>query len=273
MNTGTSNAKYQLLVLTDLTKASDNTLMNAAQLAKVIGGNVEVFHAKAPTDVVKQENQLSAMRTIHKDYNSSKKKLESLKRSIEQKAGIPISYAIGYGNIKTTIKERIDFLKPDIVVLGKRKPKWDNFLREGITEFLLKNSDVNLLIGGDDKKFHSFTDISLGVYGQDVLDDGFEIISELREKNQKPVKMFSMGKSKNAQKSEEHTSAESKMVSYVFSENDNAFGGLISYVSKTNTQLLCIPGPKNSRKNFSRAKGNQIGKMVQKLDIPVLITR
>lgn len=265
----TTGSKYHLLVLMDLSKSSEIVLKNAVELAKVIKGRVEVLHVKAPTDVIKHENQLSAMREIHEDYGDTKSKLVKIIRTVENQNDISISYKFAYGNIKNTIKEHIDKVKPEIVLLGKRKPKMINIPGTGITKFVLKNSLVNMFIVGEDNKFHSYTDISLGVYGEVLQQKGFEIINDLKQQNLNPIRLF---KIRNQEDSKKNFTTEQKIVSYVFSEGENALDGLASYISRTNTQLLCIP----QDIGYNTVKGGIdafLKQVTQKINIPVLILR
>ncbi len=275
MNTKNSNPKYRLLVLMDLSKASEIALKNAVQLAKVIEGSVEAFHVKAPTDVVKYENQFSAMRAIHEDYGNTKSRLRQIIRKIEKENGIPIAYQIAYGNIKKAIKEHISKVQPEIVLLGKRKSKLVNFLGSGVTKFVLKQCSTNILISGEDHKFHSYTDISLGVYGEILQQKGFEIINDLNLQGTNRIRFFKIRDQKDSQKSAETQQNEQETLSYVFSEGSNALDGLASYISRTNTQLFCIPRKSNKKRLLFQFNGVEtpLKQVIQKLDIPVLILR
>ncbi len=260
MNIKTHNLKYRLLVLMDMSKASENALKNAVQLAKVINGSVEVLHVKSPTDVVKHENQFSAIRAIHEDYNKTKSRLRRIVKKLEKNNDISIMYKVAYGNIKNGIKEYIDERQPEIVLLGKHKDRLANFLSRGITNFVLKQCS-NILIVGEDQKFHSYNDIFLGVYGEMLEQEGIEIISDLKRKNTNPVRIFNIQNQKNLRQSNTTLDSDRKKVSYVFSEGTNALNGLASYVMMTNTQLLCVPKKSNI---------NSLQQMIQKLDIPLL---
>ncbi|NAS13270.1 universal stress protein [Poritiphilus flavus] len=269
MSNETPNPKYRLLVLTDLSKASDMALRNAVQLAKAINGKVDVFHAKAPTSVVKFDNQLSAMRSIHHDYNKTQAKLENDIQELESAEGVRIGFKIAYGNVKNAIREHIKETKPDIAVLGKRKSKIIGFLGDGITNFVLNQCSTNVLITDEEQVFHSFNDLSLGIFGDAIEKQGLEILNDLSKAGNKPIKLFSVGESANANVSNQ----EKRTISYVFPEGSNAMDGLASYVQKTQTQLLCIPSSKNKdqggrqRKNIIDAS---VRRMVQKVGIPVL---
>ncbi|PWL38909.1 hypothetical protein DKG77_11790 [Flagellimonas aquimarina] len=266
MSTKKDSGKYKLLVLIDLSQASEIALINAIQLAKVIDGRVEVLYVKAPADVVKHENALSAMRTIHQDSRSTKAQLQEFIEGISAKEEYPITSRIAYGNIKSSIKEHLSDSQPDIVVLGKRKSKLTNFLGKGITEFVLSECNVNVLIVGEDHKLHSFKDLSLGIYGNKVEESNLGVINDLNKQTTKPLKLFSVRGPQDEAIEEESSTKET--VSYVFSEGANALDGLASYVLKTNTQLFCITKKQTKGLSFQPDSARQIAK---KLDIPVLI--
>ncbi len=265
MNTKNHNSKYRLLVLMDLSKASEAALKNAVQLAKVIKGDVRVLHVKAPADVVTFENQFSAMRAIQEDSRNTQTKLKEVIHSIEKKERIFIPFKIAYGNIKHAIKEEISKINPNIILFGKQKLKLNNLFNTNITSFLVKECSTNVLIVGEDHKFHSYSDISLGMYGEAIEQEGIEIINDLNQKNSNPIRFFSIRSKKNVEKDTSKQKNTDKRVSYVFSEGSNALDGIVSYISRTNMQLFCI-----SRKYKVKTSLQQL---VDKLDIPVLILK
>lgn len=246
-----SSAKYRLSVLMDLSKASEATLTNAVQLAKVIDGDVEVFYIKTPADVVTRDNQLSAMREIHQDNRTSKSHIQNLVTEISRREGLPISVKMAYGNLKNGLREYIENAKPDILVLDKKRSK----LMDAV-------SGVHVLITGEEHKFHSLEDITLGVF-DDFNDSDFEIIQDLKKESKEPVRMFSINKTKVPQKENLDNT-----ISYVFSEGTNALDAIASYVVRTNTKLFCIPKAQKSRLGFQNDPTKQV---VRKLDVPVLI--
>ncbi|MBQ4819298.1 universal stress protein [Aquimarina sp. MMG016] len=264
-------SKYHLLVLMDLSKASEAALKNAVHLAKEINGKVEVFHVKSPADVAKYENQFSAMRAIQEDTSNVQSKLMKLIREIEKEEKVVITLQISYGNAKQAIKDKIDSVKPDLVILGKRKNNLMNFLEPDITKFVLKECNANILISGEDNKFHSFDDISLGVYGETIHKEGLEIISDLKTNEEDPIRFFRIRNPNNSDKSVTTEQNKKWAVSYTFSEGENALDGLASYITGTNTQLFCIPRKQNE--NASWFGLSRINDLIYKLNIPVLILR
>ena len=221
----TKKTNYQISVLSDFSPESNISLLNAVELAKTINASVEIFHVKAPLDVVKGDNQLSAIRTIHKDNRSTESRLRSQIKEVEEQKDIKVTHKIAYGNIKATIKKYLSEKQPDIVVVGKPQSVLGKLLDSGITSFVLKECNVNVLISGDEIKQGGFKDLSLGFYGNAISDvNQSELLEELNKQTTKPLRMFSVNDGQN--KVEENTENESRnMVSYVFSEGKNALGG------------------------------------------------
>ncbi|WP_036384861.1 universal stress protein [Muricauda sp. MAR_2010_75] len=263
MTAKNTSSKYRISVLLDLSKSSELVLTNAVQLAKTLNGSVEVFHVKPAADIVKRESQLSAIRTIYKDDRDTRSKMQDLIRSIEQEEGITLSYKLEYGNVKNRVRDYLALQKPDILVLGKRRA---GFFGESITDFVINEININVLITGKDDKFHTFKDINLGVFGSGLRENGLEIIKDLKRDSEKPVRIFNIkGK---VQLSEQEIHPLQKTVSYVFSEGANALDGLVSYVSRTNTQLLCVPKSQSKTLAFQTSPAKQV---LRKANVPIFI--
>jgi len=269
-------AKYKLLVLIDLSKTSYITLKNAVNLAKVIGGSVEVFHVKSLTNIVKNENQISAMRSLDEEYNVSKKKLQSLINLILKEEDISIKFDFSFGNVKNEITHHIEKVKPDIIVLGKRKQKVFNFLGEDITQFLLNKFFGIILIAGEDKNLKSDGGISIGFYSDTLNDYNMEITKDLSKKAASPIKFFKVRKRSTVYTTNEvvkrlkSTYNGKNVVEYEFEESSEA---LINFVSKNKIGLLCM-GRGSKKKGWTdKFIGEIIGtnKEISKLKAPLLI--
>ncbi len=124
---------YKILVLSDLKSSSKSTINSAVSLAKMIGGTVDLFHVKTPSEVVLRENQLSAIRSINEQHHKIRNKINELITPITEENEIPINYKFEIGNVKNEIGKYIKETQPDIIVLGKRKPKQLNFIGDSIT--------------------------------------------------------------------------------------------------------------------------------------------
>ncbi len=106
----------------------------------MINGDIEFFHVKKPTDIVEKENQLSAMRTINEKYIITRKKIEKLIKSISEDYGVNVKHSFTFGNIKNEIANHIEKVKPDIIVLGKRRQKPINLIGDSINELCFKKA-------------------------------------------------------------------------------------------------------------------------------------
>ncbi|MFK7831854.1 MAG: universal stress protein [Winogradskyella sp.] len=161
------NNKYKILVLSDLKEPTKNALKNAVQLAKTIDANVEFFHVKKPTDIVSTDSQLSAMRSINKEYVITEKKIEKLVAPIIEGEAIAIDTSFVFGNVKNEIKNHINNVQPDVIILGSRKPKVLSFIGDKITEFVSKYHKKTTIIVSTGKHFDFETLFSLDVLKQE----------------------------------------------------------------------------------------------------------
>ena len=70
--------KYKMLVLSDLNETTSSTIKSSISFAKIIKADINFFYVKKPTEVIEKESQLSAMRTINKEYFSIDKKIKTV---------------------------------------------------------------------------------------------------------------------------------------------------------------------------------------------------
>ncbi len=257
--------KYNISVLLDMSKSSEFVLKSAMELAKRIDGAIEVFHVKPTTNIIKGDSQLSAIRTLNQDDRSTRAELNDLISSMGEKENLPISYKLEYGNVKNRIRDYLALQKPDILVLGRHRAKI-GVLFESITDFVIDNvSNTNVLILGEDDKFHSFEDINLGIFGSELQDNDLEVIQDLKRDSEKPVRYFGISEEEELKN---RVYPWNKTVSYKFSKGANALDGLVNYVSRTNTQLLCVP--KKGSKSFM-FKSSPIKEVIRKVNVPLMI--
>jgi nucleotide-binding universal stress UspA family protein len=138
--------KYKILVLADLNKSTSKILKSSVSIAKIVDADINFFYVKKPIEVVEKESQLSAMRTINREYFSIDKKIKSIIGPISEKYNVTINQAFIIGNIKNEIDKHIDKTKPDIIVLGKSKPKIISFFGDKITQFILEKHKGTIVI-------------------------------------------------------------------------------------------------------------------------------
>tara|TARA_R110002167_G_scaffold247108_5_gene452683 strand:- start:8 stop:871 length:864 start_codon:yes stop_codon:yes gene_type:complete len=274
-----SKSKYRILVLMDPNQKSYSALINAVNLAKAIDGTISVFQVKLPTGIVKNENQISALRAIKQERKATRKKLHNIMNLVSEVENIPINYAFSFGNVKNEIKLHLQQTKPDIVVLGKKKQKLINLLGDGITKFLLANHSGAILINGGNKNLLANTGISLGFYSDTLNNHDLEITKALSKRTTAPVKIFSVRKRVGSNeekvilkrlKSDPNVQ---NMIEYEFEESVSALDGLASYVLKNSIGVLCV-GRGSKRKGWSDRLIGDVSKVhhsIQKLNVPLLV--
>ncbi|WP_299438503.1 universal stress protein [uncultured Aquimarina sp.] len=273
-------SKYQLLVLIDLTQKTYPALRKAVNLAKKINGAIDIFYVNPPSEVVKHENQISAMRSIHDKQLVTEKKLKNLAHLISEEENIAVTYDFTFGNIKNEIQHHIEKTNPDIVVIGKRKKKLVNFLEEGVTKFLLKKHSGTILIVGEGEKIQSNNEISLGFYSNAIDDHTVKIVKDLNSQSENPVKFFSVRKKSAAEKTKlaidniKTACNFLNAVEYEFEESPYSIDGLSNYVYKNDVELLCM-GRFNDNRGWLNKLVNRKSKMdtiIDKLNVSLLVT-
>jgi nucleotide-binding universal stress UspA family protein len=231
------NNKYKILVLSDLNDVISKTLLNSVSLAKIVNADINFFYVIKPTEVVEKESQLSAMRTINQEYVIADKKIKDLINKITEDYNVKINHAFTFGNIKNEIGKYIDEYKPDIIVLGKRKPKIVNFVGDNITQFILKKHKGIIMISDDNNALDPNKELALGLFNNTNTYNRFteEIISS----TQKPLTTFSIADNPKTVKKETFLK-DIKTVEYVFEKGDNVMNNISNYLSKSNINLLFV---------------------------------
>jgi nucleotide-binding universal stress UspA family protein len=230
--------KYKILVLSDLKESKSKTLLSTVSLAKMIDADINFFYVKKPNEILEKENQLSANRVINKEYYLTEKEIQNLITPISKDYGVTINYAYVFGNIKNEIEKFINDSKPDIIVLGKRKPKALSFIGDNITDFVLKTHSGAIMIADNES----------------VLE---------------PMKSFKIIKNQNTTKKTDALTG-GKMVEYVFEHNVNTIKHLSGYLSKNNINLLCVDRVQNNKK--TNLIKSDIKKIIKNLNVSLLFT-
>ncbi len=269
MKTKISASKYKLLVLIDLAQVAPEVLQYAINLSKLIDGSIELFYVKTPTEIVKNDNQSSAIIAIEKERSSIKKQMEKLTERIAKEENISIKYDFTFGNIKNEVLDHLNSKQPDIVVLGKGKPKLLSFFSDNLTQFVINNFGGNVLITG--KTNTPYTDMLLGFFDEHSNQDNFEITQDLKQLSTSPIINFKF-KNKEATTSTK-PEGDKESITFEFEETANTLSGLSSYVLKSNVELLCLV--RNTKKNRTSLLINNISsnikQLLNKTSVPVLI--
>ena len=278
MKSNVLQSKYRILVVSDQTKSSRTALKNAVNLAKTIDGSIELFYVKPPAQVIKFDNQLSAMRELNRERLRIEKEMRAVVDQIAENERIPIIFDFTFGNVTNEVKKHIDKTQPDVVVLGKTKTKVNNLFGTDLTSYVLKNFKGTLLISSNDKALRAPNEISLGIL-DDILSHVNGDLAEKLEKNSaNPITWFkinstdSLPEEGSEDQNLNETVTPSGTTTFEFEQGANFSNSVSKYVERSGVDLLCVRRSRlmDFNKNVNTAS-KQIQKTIEKTDIPVLI--
>ncbi|SFZ90450.1 Nucleotide-binding universal stress protein, UspA family [Flaviramulus basaltis] len=264
------NYKYKILVLSDLKNTADTMLKSTISLAKMIDGEIDFLCVKKPSEIVKKENQLSAMRVINEEHFTAKKEILNLIKPVSEAYSIKINHTLSYGNVKSEIGKYIKEHQPDIIVLGKRKSKGFNLLGDNITQFVLNNHAGTIMISTNKNALEPDKKLSLGILNDIKETSNLEFTKNLLENTHKPLKSFKLVKNSNEKNQVSLNDMET--VEYVFEENDNAIKNISNYLSKSNINLLCIDRENEKNKNSKHVLKSDINNLINNFNVSLLLT-
>ena len=256
------NKKYKILVLSDLKSTTVSLIKNTVGLAKMINGEIELFHVKKPTEVVKRESQLSAVRDINEQSLNTHNQLKNILEPIANDFGVELNYKYAIGNLKGEIESCIKETSPDIIVLGKRKPSAIRIVGDNLADFVLKKFDGPVLIASNDDLLGSNRMLSMGILNDFGKSLNTSLTENLFNNTKEPLKKFKIeGPSSDEEASDLYQNR--KTVEYVFKDGSRTIETISDYVSKSNISLLCLD------RNF---KGSLTKKAINKVNVSLLVT-
>lgn len=261
--------KYKILVLSDLKKTENTILKNSVSLAKMIDAEIALFHVKKHIDIVGGDNQLSAIRALNEEHNTTKKTIDTSVNSYAKDYDVTIRGSYAFGKIKEEILKQIKSYKPDVVVLGQRDSSPLQIIGDNsITKFVLKEFKGYIMISSDENALIPNEKMTLGVFNDSTKFFDTEFSKDVITHAQKPLKSF---KIINSQKTDIKTVIERqpKMVEYVFEQNADALKTLSSFILKNNVNLLCVDRTENKTKNAGEASLKEV---VNKLNVSLLVS-
>lgn len=262
---------YRITVLLDLRDSKGSILKSAAVLAKMIHGEIDVFHVRKPSDIVENDNQLSAMRTINSEHTLTDKKIRKLIAPISKDYGVVIRYSFVFGNVKNAIGDYLKENRPDIIVLGKRKPNLLKFIGDDIREFVLNTYKGTILIAPNKNPLKPNKEISLGILNSTESSINLEFSDDLLVHAQKPLKSFKFVKPASGSE-DVHAPAAKNTIAYVFEHNDSAIKNLTKYISKNKIDLLFIDRAKKQTDDNVSLMVSDIKNLVARLNVALLVS-
>ena len=233
------NNKYKILVLSDMKDNTVNTIKSGISMAKMIDGDLHFFHVKKPTEIVDQESQLSAIRTINRSYLDTGKNIEDVIEPLAKDFDISIKCNHAFGNVKSEINGYIQSYKPDVIVLGKRKSKTFNFTGDNVTDFVMKHHDGAIIIASEEKALEPNKKLSLGILNNLNISYNPDLANSILSHTHKPLKAFKT-EHDSGQSTPSTNFKDMKTVELVFDNGSNSIKSLSNYLRKSDVNLLCI---------------------------------
>lgn len=262
-------SKYKLLVLADINKSTGNILKSAIGLAKKINADISLFHVKKPTDVVKQDNQLSAVRAINNDYNITDKRIKELINTMSKAYDVNISYTFVIGNIKNEISRVIEKSQPDIIVLGKRLSKPFSFIGDNITKYVLKRHNGGTMIVAQNNVFEPNQELVMATLNSASSDSRLEYVKDLFNGAEKPLKSFRIVNN-GAKLNDSKLKKDENTVEYVFEQGDDSIKNLSKYLTLNKIDLLFLD---LRTKEFENRRGlKNLDEVIGGINVSLLVT-
>ncbi len=263
--------KYRILVLSDLGKSASTTLRSTVGLAKMINGDITVFHVKKPSEIVNRENQLSAMRTINDKHTEVDREIKDLTKPLSDELGMKIKYSFAFGNVKNELSAFFEKSRPDIIVLGKRKSKPFKLLGDSITEFVLNHFDGVVMIASDKDCLVENKEITLSTLNSSEPTFNLAFADELMKHSLKPLKSFKIVKNSRLEKNLSKTT-DTETIEYIFEQNDSAIKKISNYLSKNSINVLSIDRTQKEKNRADDLTETDISSVIGKIDVTFLVS-
>lgn len=260
--------KHKIVLFSDMKNSIRTALKSAIGLAKIIGGEIEVFHVKKPVEVVEKENQLSALRSMSSEFTITDKKMRDAIAPLAKDYAMNIRHSFVFGNVKNEVSNYINEARPDIIVLQKKKLNPFNLRSNGVTNFVLNNFTGTVLIATEKNGIEPDKEIALGILNGFELSQNLDFAEDLMVHTKKPLKSFTFVKNSDTRQVTS-TRSGAKTVEYVFEHNDSTVKNLSNYLSKNNINLLYVDNGENNKTNSSTS---DINAFINKLNTSILVS-
>ncbi|WP_282117651.1 universal stress protein [Maribacter aquivivus] len=263
---------YKIAVFSDLKESLGNTLKSTLSLAKMLNGEIAIFHIKKASEVVTKDSQLSAIRCLNSEFITMDNDINKIVTAYSKDFGVNMRYSCTIGNLKNEIATYIEKEKPDFIVLGKRKSKFFNILGDNLIPFILKKHKGPIFLTDEINVLDYGNDLSLGVLSNTEETLIADLTEDLLLHSQKPLKSFKILK-KTSATAKRIESQNTKEVEFVFENNSNSIKNLSNYIIKNNINLLCINRFENKKNkdNASLSMPANISHIVNNINVPLLL--
>jgi len=259
------NTVCNYCVLVDFSEASYRALKYIISMAKITNGKIHICHI------------ITESTSIGSETKKVEDKLNAIIEIITAE-GIEASCQYIFGDIIVEFEKLIDQIKPDIVVIGKRKGN-SNF-SGNITDYLLNDYLGSLLIVTEEKEFNTDKKIAFAGAKKTIEQNNPYSIFKLIPDIKPPLVLISLKKSTKAG---EKINLPKAWSSYYKDEYKNQFEhhqtpinyeNLAPYIFKEKIELLCIGRENNKNSFINRFFHKNIdssSEIIKRINIPILI--
>lgn len=264
--------KYKIAIFSHSTEHLDKTIKSAISLANIINGEIALFLIMNPTKVVREESQLSAIRSLSHKYIETDKTIRSIINDSLPDFGKSISYSFCVGNVKNEIKKYLKDNRPDVIVLKKRKLSMFDFLGDNTMNYVLQHHLGPIFIANNNIVLEE-ENISMALLNNGGGIRHVSFADNLLMHTQKTIKSFTMVPDSDKYRPYNEYNGK-KIVDFVFEKRDDSFKNLSNYLSINNINLLCVNRPKDdsvNRRKHSQYNSN-IKNLIANLNVPILLT-
>lgn len=257
----------KILVLSGLKQNLESTIKSAASLAKLINANVDFLYVKKPTEIVDNESQLTAIRSINREQIEMQSKMKRLLEPYTQKYDIRIKSKFAYGNVKNEIKDYLNLTNPDIVIIGKKNVSPFKFKNDGVTDFILNTFEGPVLIAPKSSNLDPEKELSIGILNDHNNNNKLSVIEELGSRSANPLKSFTIINESNRNYTLDLVN-KINHTEFVFEKNDNVLSSVSNYIDKSKVNLLCLDRSNNSK--IAKAQLLSSKEIISKINVPLL---
>ena len=259
--------RKHILVLSGLKHNMDSTVKCAVHFAKLMNANVDFLYVKKPTEIVNQESQLSAIRSINREQVEMEQKMKQILDPYSNTYGIHIKGKFSFGPVKDEIKEYLDRTAPDMVILGKRKSGPFKFKDDGVTDFVLSHFEGPVLIAPKATQLEPEKELSIGILNDQKNDQKNDSILELANQSARPLKSFTIV-DQYAKEELNASNNEGQYTEFIFEKKDDVLSNVSNYVVKSKVNLLCFD--RNDKANTPQAQLLSTKEIINKINVPIL---
>jgi len=266
--------KPTLLVLIDFSKNAYKALKYAISMAKAVNGKIVLLYVASPKNLAEPDN-MSVVRGTGIDKNKAEGQLKSIIEMIEAE-NLAAEYINTIGNLNSKLNEYTQLLSPSLIVLGKSNLK-ETHLSE-ITEFLLNESDDNVLIVESDTEFNESTHILVECNEGMLNDYNSNFLFWLHTNTKTPLCIFINKKKRSKEEFSFPKSWEGiQNVNHKICYKNNPYFSLTTsiknHISDEKIDLVCIGRKRGTNTLFSKLlnQPNTTADIIKHTHIPILI--